>query len=322
MGDNPPFTARQEHSMEIFKDGTLIEIKVCFWSGAKILKPHDLGIDQESLPEIYELGKKMLIPKKIISKFRAIESKARFIVEKNSFKFPFGNARFIPNRKVSIIIKKLKLYQKEYNSLKKEFITDYDKLRKQILPSHQKAAESACTKQNEEEKKKFIINFLNQIDTLYPNLNSLRNKFSLTWNIYEIALPRIKKEYHAQAKEKIITFLNEVITSLRKDTSEICKRIINTENDIKGPTVKALKNFITDYSELNFIEDPVITQGIEELGKNFLEKYTTPQIIKSKELQKGLKNRLKDLLKNTENYSESDLIIYKYCSKINLLDES
>ena len=83
-----------------------------------------------------------------------------------------------------------------------------------------------------------------------------------------------------------------------------------------------MKNFITDYSELNFIEDPVITQGIEELGKNFLEKYTTPQIIKSKELQKGLKNRLKDLLKNTENYSESDLIIYKYCSKINLLDES
>ncbi|MBE3144068.1 MAG: hypothetical protein IMZ61_09120, partial [Planctomycetes bacterium] len=72
----------------IFKDGVLMQVHVSFWSGARILKPEDLGLREDQIAETYKLGRKFLIPESVIAAFRHVEGKARNLVTKFSYEFP------------------------------------------------------------------------------------------------------------------------------------------------------------------------------------------------------------------------------------------
>lgn len=339
--------------MDIFKDGILVDINVCFWSGAKVLVAQDLGLKEETIAEAYKLGRKMLVPRDTIRKFRALESKARHLVEQNSFRFPLGNARFIPKKKFPKMFETLKQYQQEYNDLTDALIINYDKLRKEMLPVYKSAAETAFERQvsvgvhefniedQEEEKRKFTRNFLNRIRKFYPEAETLRQRFSLNWDIYEIALPRMKKtsaekivsienkrqiadeEYRTQTKEKIGNFIEEVVASLRKETAEICSRIIaNVKSGkvIKGRTLKSLKDFISEFSEFNFVGDAKIENQLTALKEEFLDKYTTPAISKDIELQDELQRRLHELSEAASDMTDINSVTGEYRRKINWQD--
>ena len=127
----------------IFKDGVLVDVNVCFWSGAKALTPDDLGLDPAKVTNAFKLGKKFLVPEEVIKSFRTIEGRARRVVEKNSFRFPIGNAYFVPRKKFAAVLDDLKMYQVQYNHLVDDLIENYDHYRQAMIPVYREAAETA-----------------------------------------------------------------------------------------------------------------------------------------------------------------------------------
>ncbi len=336
--------------MNIFKDGILVDINVCFWSGAKALTAQDLGLKKENIADAYKLGRKMLIPAETIKEFRALESKARHLVEQNSFKFPLGNARFVPKRKFARVYKSLKEYQEEYNKLIAALIVNYDKLRKEMLPVYRQAAQIAFERQiptgthefsiegQEEDKKKFVRNFLYRIRQFYPEAETLRTRFSLEWNVYEIALPRLKMgkadlmadkavkveiangAFKDQTQQKIGAFMDEVVQALRTETITICDKIAKNIKEgkvIKGRTLKALKDFISDFSEFNFVGDAKIENQLNALKEEFLEQHTTPAISGNVELQEELHRRLNLVSEMASDITDISSVTGEYQRKIN-----
>lgn len=330
--------------MNIFKDGILVDIDVSFWSGAKMLTAEDLGLNEQDIAEAYKLGQKMLIPREVIKKFRAIESKARHLVEINSFKFPIGNARFIPKKNFSKIHAKLKKLQQEYDGEVEGLIINYDKYRSEMLPIYKKAAEQAYMNQlpsehsfsiedMETEKDHFVNNFLMRISTFYPPAETLRHRFSLTWDVYEIALPRMKKtseeeiekqiiageEYRIQAQEKIGKFLDDVVHTLRDETLDVCNRIIKNIKEgkiVKGQTIQSLKKFVEKFSELNFVEDRKVEEQLESLRKDFLESHSTVEIAEQTDLQTELSRRLGKLAEVASDMTDINSVTGEYKRKI------
>jgi len=334
--------------MDIFKDGILINITVNYWSGAKILSPEDLGLKKENVSDAFKLGNKALVPREIIRKFRALEARARNIVDTNSFKFPIGNARFIPKKKFPKILKKLEKIKFEYIQLTEQLVINYDKYRKEMQPIYRDAAEKAFytslpnsiefnIEKMEQEKEHFVNNFLMRVATFYPSANTLRDRFSLGWDVYEIALPRMKKsdsteivngqikediaeeEYRAQTHEKIGKFLDEVVSVLRQETVEICTHIVKNIHSgkvITGATIKSLKNFVENFKELNFVGDIKIEEELNNLQRNFLDNYSSEQITKQIDLQSELKRRLGKLAKIAKETTDINSVTGQYKRKI------
>lgn len=332
--------------MNIFRDGVLIDIDVSFWSGAKALQPEDLGLNKDDVAEAYKLGRKMLIPAKVIKNFRSIEGKARRLVELNSFQFPIGNARFIPKRRFVKILQELKQYQQEYNKLADDLVANYDSYREQMLPIYRLAAKKAYVQRQPEtsefgpdydmvgERNEFVEGFLNRIKSFYPDSVNLRRRFSLTWDVYEMALPRInadniaedqiikdtaEREYQDQVREKISDFVDEAVKILRQETVNICHRIkdnIVNGKVIKETTINSLKKFIDRFKSLNFVGDYVVEGHLEELRKKLLDKYEAKDIRDNVDLKTELSRHLGELASVASSMTDINSITGEYNRKI------
>jgi hypothetical protein len=335
---------KEKNFMSIFRDGLLIDIDVSFWSGAKILKAEDLGLKEKNVPGAYKLGRKMLVPPEVIRAFRSVESRARHIVEINSFKFPIGNARFIPKKKFSKVSEQLKKCEQEYKELTEKLISNYEQYRDQMLPVYHDAAEIAFLQQSstdiqefsienrEIEKENFIRTFMGRIQSYYPESNSLRSKFGLSWDVYEIALPHLRKgnidqlvkddifeqEYRDQAQSKIKAFVEDVVLTLRTETIEICNRISENIKDgkiVKGRTLNSLKDFIEKFQELNFVGDTNIESQLQKLKTEFLDVCPAEKVGES-DFQEELHRRITEISSLAENTIDINTITGEYNRQI------
>ena len=330
--------------MNIFKDGLLIDVNVSFWSGAKILKAEDLGLKEENVAKAYKLGRKMLIPPEVIQGFRQVEGRARHVVETNSFKFPIGNARFIPKKKFQKVSDELKQCQQEYIELTEKLIENYDKYRDEMLPIYKEAAEIAFVQQEpvgvqefnledkEAQKEAFVRMFMDRIQSYYPSSDTLRAKFALQWDIYEIALPKLRKgdeasiiediakndifeqEYRAQTQQKIGAFVEDVVKTLRQETLEICGRIATNIKEgkvIKGRTLTSLREFIDKFQDLNFVGDTTVEAHLDNLRKEFLDVHTSEEISEAP-MQEELSRRIGEITTIASNMTDINAVTGEY----------
>jgi hypothetical protein len=334
--------------VNIFRDGLLVDVDVSFWSGAKHLTAEDLGMKEEDVAEAYKLGHKMLIPEDVVREFRRIEGRARAAVDDSSFPFPVGSAKFVPKRRFPKVLAKLKECQEDYNRLTADLIKNYDEYRSKMLPIYRDAAEKAyMSNQPEtlvlgmdnnllEEKESFVRNFLARIEACYPPASTLSARYALSWTVYEIAMPRMQEgdsdkiaadasnreiaeeTYRTQIKEKMETFVNDVVKSLRSQTVEVCGRIskaITEGKVIRSRSIDSLKNFIEKFSDLNFIGDQQIETQIEELKKE-LDAHTSKEFDDDKDLQTELHRRLTVLTETAGNITDINSVTGEYRRKI------
>jgi hypothetical protein len=298
----------------------------------------------------YKLGRKLLIPHEVIQGFRTVEGKARYIVESNSFKFPIGNARFIPKKKFAKVSESLKGCQQEYIALVDELISNYAKYRAEMLPVYEEAAKIAFVQQKptgvlefnleseEAEKDAFVKDFMARINSFYPTVESLRSRYSLTWEVYEIALPKMRKgaddqiadkiekdeiataEYRAQTQQRIQAFVDEVVQTLRQETLTICSRIATNIKEgkvIKGRTLNSLQDFIEKFKDFNFVGDATVEQQLDALKRDFLDAHTNEEIAEGSDLQEELKRRIGELAEVASNMTDINSVTGEYRRKIN-----
>ena len=329
--------------MSIFHDGILVDVHVRYWSGAKLLTAEDLGLADSEVSKAFKLGKKDLIPEEVMKQFRFWESKARYAVDSSSFEFPIGHADFLPKRRAEKVFAELETCQAEYNHLIDDLIENYPKYKEQMLPIYREAAETAYLNQTqtgvqefsleirEAEKEQFIQNFLTRIEAHYPQAESLRDRFSLTWDVYTISLNVEKsaastlisraaheeqstlsnltnkaeveakrrldiEDYKAQTHARIGGFVDEVVSALRKQTIQLCDSVTANIKDgmvITGRTFGKIKNFIERFEEMNFVGDKVVEDQLKNFKKEFLDVFETNQVREDPELQEELTRRLR-----------------------------
>lgn len=338
----------------IFRDGILIDINVSFWSGARALRPEDLGLKVTDVAEAFKLGRKFLVPSEVIKKFRRLDSKARRIVEENSFRFPIGNAHFIPKASFAKAIEQLKEVQTEYDALADELIENYDQYREEMVPVYREAAERAFINTTPEtqtfgpdydrdaEKEKFVERFLNRIGNFYPPASQLRKRFSLSWDLFEMAMPRLveadanqvildehnrefaEQEYRKQMHEKMDSFINDAVSVLRNQTVEICNRIsanLREGKVVQGRTLQSLKDFVDKFQGLNFVGDVTVESQLESLRKEILDIYPVQKINDEEELQVELGRKLNEIAEVASQTTDIDGITSEYRRRIQWTEE-
>lgn len=339
--------------MNIFKDGVLVSVHVSFWSGARALGAEDLGLKPEDITDAFKLGKKFLIPSSVIRGFRKIEGKARHIVDSNSFPFPVGSARFIPRKKFEKVYKDLLDFQGTYMKLVDELVENYDKYRQEMIPIYEQAAEVAFINQTPEmatfgpdydrdaDRKAFKEAFLRKLETFYPPAESLRKRFSLDWDVYEIAVPRMKQtssevvleeeqkrsmaqqDYQKQIHAKIGSFVEDVVKVLRCETVELCDRITKSLRDkkvIHGATLSSMRNFIDRFQGLNFVGDNQVEKQLDSLRKEILDVYPAERFKEDPEIQQELGRRIGEIRELATNMTDINSVTGEYSRKISWQD--
>jgi hypothetical protein len=303
----------------LFTSGTLIDLSISYWRGRKALQPRDLGLRPEDVPAIYSLGKKLLLPKAVIVAFRSIEEKAAYLIESASFSFPIARLRFLPRAKVAEVVAGLEAYRTEFLEQKRHLIREYDNLREQMLRDHPK--------------------YRNALEGYYPSRRALERCFDFHWDLFALALPRdlpvvrvtaekVSREerarqvaaqrYQERIKQQVDGFLDDVVQTLRSKTVDLCRHVatkIEKGELITEATINSVKDWITRFESLNFINDQPVAKQLASLRKT-LGTRTAKEYREDEDAASVLGKALTGIVENVSRIADISAITGTYKRRI------
>jgi|WetSurMetagenome_2_1015567.scaffolds.fasta_scaffold261424_1 hypothetical protein len=337
-----------EQSLQnLFNDGMLVDLTVSYWSAARKLREEDIGLEEVS--KAYSLGKKLLIPYEVMHEFKLIESRARALIDDSSYKFPIGNARFIPKKKFIGVVEDLRKLQDRYKELVIDLITNYDAYREKMRPIYEAAALDAFNTKSKRDgsfqtellqntKEVFIQEFMRRINACYPSVDSLAAKFDINLSVFEVTLPKLHEsdasnvahdmaihtelanEYRRQMQTKISTFVNDAVSVLRQEAIELCRHVstnIAEGKVIKSTTINSLTTFIDKFKDMNFAGDKTVEQSLESLRKEILDANPAGEFTNNEDLKVELQRRLNLIVEQASDVSDINSVSGEYRRKIN-----
>jgi hypothetical protein len=338
----------EQNLQNLFHDGMLVDLTVRYWSAQRKLNEEDIGLDEVS--DAFSLGKKLLIPYEIMHEFKLIESRARTLIDNSSYRFPIGNARFIPKRKFIKVVNELKELQTKYKELVNDLITNYQQYREHMRPIYLKAAQNAFETKNskvnsfgidydpEKAKASFVELFMARIEACYPLVGSLEAKFGIDLAVFEVALPKLQEgeaediaqdlelkqelanEYRRQMQSKITSFVDDAVSVLRQEAIQLCKHVSNNITEgkiIKSTTISSLTSFIEKFQDMNFVGDKTIEASLNSLRKEILDVNPASEFSSNEELKAELGRRLNLIVEQATNTTDISSITGQYKRKIN-----
>ncbi len=171
---------------DLFVNGSLVDLDISYWRGARKLEAADLGLDLGPAAErVFSLGRKRLIPKERTDAFQKVDHAARKAVDEASLPFPLSGARFVPAGKVAEIDEGLAALKSEFEDLAREFAFAYPEIRASVRPVMVSAADEVWRSVagngngNGVTREDFERAFLDRIDSAYPDPRELGKKFRL-----------------------------------------------------------------------------------------------------------------------------------------------
>jgi hypothetical protein len=275
----------QKYYDKVFQDGKLVNMRISMWGMSYSLTEDDIKIDNK-LPEMIQLGKKMLIKPAVYNIFKRLEGKARNYLYANSFQFPLvPQAHFVPKSKYLEVYEKMNEFKTEFNRLKEEFVEKYPTYKEEAIAYYAEFADQLNVE---------------SLDALYPNIEVVKDKFSFEIVSFEIKLPtefadidvhtevareqavdeakvkaaaQYKTEYKSQLDThmgKINEFVGEVIDTLRTKVVEHCSVVlskISKKEVVSESSIKTLMKHINEFRDLNFVEDKTIEAELAKVEK-------------------------------------------------------
>ena len=315
----------EQRYSKLFKDGKLVQIHVRKWGMSAQLDQEDLELKEEfKLPDIFKLGKKMLIKGEELAKFTSIEQKARTYLKNNSLSFPIAQAHFVPRKKLLTVINKLNEMKAEYDALTEEFIQNYPTYKEEMLKTYTEHRE--------------------KLEPFYPTAERIRQKFGFELSIFEVALPKrfketdlleimaqnaavedLKGKYEREMEQQYIkgvqnidSFLKETITALRAEivrVFELVSNKIKNREVISKTNLSSIKNIIDNFKELDFLDDKEVNSKLDAV----LELIDSNNEIAFKSnyaVVKRLEASLNEALDVARNLSDVDNVTGEYFRKI------
>jgi hypothetical protein len=245
----------QKLSTDIFKHGTLINVTIGFWEG----KVHQTSKDVEVLNadidnDIYAPGFKWLIPPVHTRPFTRYRSRLNSVMEKMSYRVPgMRGSRFVPKDAYSYIKDFLGKEKEDFFAQREVFLDKYPELiKEQIDKFNARYPDHTGT-----------------MDTLYPRVDQIRDKFSYSWTPYSWSHTDIQ-EIAQDAKAKLVERSTELIyqsgIQIRRHiidaTESIVNAIKNGKNTVNIRAVNAFTQRLEQLKHLNLFSDPEINNII------------------------------------------------------------
>jgi hypothetical protein len=244
---------------KLFRDGILVDVFIGFWSGQKALTSDDLGLDPSTVSDAFVLGRKYLVDESLIAAFRHLDSRTRAIINAAGFTFPIGRARFVPRAKLEKVIGELDAVKAEFMDLRDKLCENYAQYRTDMLPVYTEAAKVAFLNQEasttefsiedrEAKQAEYVKSFLARVETFYPSVASLRSRFKLEWNIFEVTAPsslnksQVANEVWKKAiTDKVDAFVEESVKTLRAEARQLKEALaeVTLENRLLKKSVIA-----------------------------------------------------------------------------------
>lgn len=271
------------------REGVLIKVSVSYWRGQKKLRPEDIGLERKDLSDrLISLGHKRLLPKDCLQELALIEGRAHALVEGNTFPFLNGLGHFLPNAKLAEVTAKLEDLEREFWAAKEGFLKKYSSLRQGASREWRKMAEK-LVKDPEQ--------LVATIEASFPYPEHMDRYYAFDVQLFQIALPKhmaaelvsaAEAQAVIEARQKaaqeagkkiradVESFVADCVASLREQTAQLCEDMLssinNSETGVHQKTLNRLVRFIDQFRSMNFANDSVMEQQLENVKKELLSK--------------------------------------------------
>jgi hypothetical protein len=293
------------------REGVLINVSVRYWRGSKKLKAEDLGLNPDDVSDrLISLGHKRLLPKDALSELALVEGRAHAFIEANTFPFLNGLAHFVPNPKLEDVTNKLHQLESEFWQAKEKFLSGYKEHREAAMVEWRQMAEKLGVNPAQ---------LLATIEASFPVLGRMQKHYGFDVSLFQIAVPeRLETDLVSLAEQKHIIqaredaaqaaaekirhgaeqFVAECVATLREQTAQLCDEMLSSissgkTDGVHQKTLNRLARFIEQFKQMNFVNDTVMEEQLEQVRREFLsrtaEEYRDNSRAQNK-LIKGLEN--------------------------------
>jgi hypothetical protein len=302
--------------------GVLIKVSISYWRGHKKLKPQDLGLDEDQVSErLISLGHKRLLPREALADLALVEGRAHALVEGNTFSFLNGLGHFLPNAKLDEVTGRLNQLERDFWKAKSEFLKRYSSLRREAATEWRKEAQK-LVKDPEQ--------LVSTIEASFPFPDRMDRFYGFSIQMFDIAVPKsvrahlvsvaeheavvearhkAAQEAQRRIREGAETFVADCVASLREQTAQLCdemlKSINTSETGVHQKTLNRLVNFIDQFKSMNFVNDTVMEQQLENVKKELLTK-TAEEYRDSAHARARLKQGLSALASQARELAQRD----------------
>jgi hypothetical protein len=269
--------------------GVLISVSVRYWRARKKLNPEDIGLNRGQVDDrLISLGHKRLVPKDCLKSLSLVEGRAHALVEESTFPFLNGVARYLPNTKLEEVTEKLRGLQGEFEMRRDEFLARYAETRRTALQVWRTAADELLDENQER--------LLAVISGAFPAADAMPRYFGFDIRTFQITAPDIpqaqlveigtqqeliaaRKQAATSAQREIERscreFIADSVAALREQTAKLCGEMLQTINgtgSVHQKTLNRLVTFIDRFRELNFANDTEMTDQLDRVREQFLQK--------------------------------------------------
>jgi hypothetical protein len=304
------------------REGVLINVSVRYWRGQKKLKPEDIGLNSLSLSDrLISLGHKRLLPKESLQELALVEGRAHALIESNTFPFLNGLGHFLPNGRLAEVTEKLNALEHEFWQAKENFLQKYSTLRTNASREWQSMALKLV---------KDPSRLVATIESAFPLARTMDKFFGFDVQVFQITLPetlsldlitladqqeviaarqKAAQEAASKIRKDTESFVCDCVASLREQTAQLCEQMLssisNSENGVHQKTLNRLIRFIDQFKQMNFANDRVMEDQLENVRKELLSK-TAQEYRDSSVARQRLVNGLSQLANKASELAHVD----------------
>ena len=244
------------------KEGCLLRVRMSAWGNRAVLEDNE--IDQ--LGEKFIRGSKDLIDSAALLKLRSLRYEVTRYLRAGCLPWIDDGIYFIPKSKVVEVSDYIDDAIKRMNDEVSELVNTYEELKTQMKKEVDEANKRNGTNIKFDEAK-------------YPTTDSLRGKFSLSYQFFFIAVPEsggiLDSKQIAREREKLNDSIKEAaevgILWVRKKFSEIVVNLnekLSTGGKFKNASVTNLQSFVDEFDNLNVWNDVELKKIIDKCRKS------------------------------------------------------
>ena len=242
-----------------FEEMVAVQLNIRFWPGQAKLKPQDLGLKEDEVPEIYYLGNKKLYPHEIRQQFGQLSNKARTFLNDHSFPFVMEYVRAIPKRNLARVVERLEELKAEFMAKAQDFLAEYDAIREGWREKYQDIWEHLAPH--------------------YPPKDFLKRRFDFYWTVFEIkgaevqagTAPEIIAAYEqarADLESRYQEMVEEAVIYLRKKVLETVQNLSGRLKEgrlVRNDTLESVRRVESWFKDLNIFGDVQVEEALTQL---------------------------------------------------------
>ena len=328
----------------IFTHGNLVDINVGMWTAERKLQPEDLGLEDKNISEAFTLGHKKLVPAEVIAEFKHLDYLARRTLERYSFSFEFGSARFVPKKRFVDFAAEIDKVVTEYATKADEFSANYSRYRLEMRQQFVAAAHEAYGRAKllcgfTKTENEFVNEFIARVDEFYPDVSKIREKFHMEYTVFQVSLPDLSQAsyedlaeehekismmqaaYQKSLSRKVEAFVDRITNEQREKAQEVLQRFltgIKLEKRINESSMSMVKTMIEEYEKMDVVGDEGFLGLLKDFKKRLLDTYTAKDVRTNSALRKSIVDELTVLLGAASDKAVIAELANRYRRRINL----